>query len=204
MTPAPDPVSAHMAAGNMLSEVKYDDAPCRLPRPPRQRRPLRSHPIGDLGGRVAGHPLYRRHDRLAQRRDADPRQSDSRLRAYTGGADPRRRRRCARAKSASSAYCRCSTFTRCPSSCCSASAWERSYPSSALRSGGRAQGHRAEEDHRLHGRADDACRDAQPARIEKDGFLVAALCAFGRRALARRGPGAVEKLVGCQLARVGA
>ena len=39
---APDAVRAHMTSASMLSEVKHRCAPHRLPRPPRQRRPLRS------------------------------------------------------------------------------------------------------------------------------------------------------------------
>ena len=112
MTPAPEPVKAQMTAGGHAGRGQARRAPCRVPRSHRQRRPL-SGPSARRAHRRAGrHSIYRRHDRLAQGRDADARQSDRGLLALYGGDDPQRTRACAWARSGSSASCRCSTSIR--------------------------------------------------------------------------------------------
>ncbi len=71
---------------------------------------------------------------------------------------------------------------------------------SPVRSGGRRSRHRAQEDHRLHGRADDACRDPQPARNRKP--WISRRFAYARRA-GRPCPVAVKErwdsVVGCRI-----
>ena len=73
-------------------------------------------------------------------------------------------------------------------------------PSSALRSGRRRQGHRRKEDHRLHGRADDACRHPQRARSSKKWISRRCACAAsGGAPLPVAVQERFESIIGCQL-----
>ena len=66
-------------------------APYRVPRSHRQRRPPSGLPARRAHRRSGRDSIYRRHDRLAQGRDADARQSDRGLLALYRGDDPQRR-----------------------------------------------------------------------------------------------------------------
>ncbi len=155
-------------------------APYRLPRSHRQRRPLSDPPARRAHRRTGRHPIYRRHHGLAQRRDADARQSHRSLLALHRSDDARRRGP-ARRRRADLVH---------PAALPHLFAHRRhaarlqvrrgARPSSALRSRGGGQGHRRKEDHRLHGRADDACRafSACPV-VEKMDFSSLRLCGSG-------------------------
>ena len=167
-------------------------APHRLPRPPRQRRALRIPSCRRSGGRGGRARLYRRHDRLAQRRDADPREPDGGLLALSGGALPERGKHATRGRRAFPLHL--ADVPHLLARRCHAARFQHgrgARPPSPVRSGGRRSRHRAQEDHRLHGRADDACRDPQPARHRSHGFLVASLMRVGRSAPPGCGQGAV-------------
>ena len=175
------PVKAQMTSAGMLAEVKHDERHIAFRDLLDNDGRYQIHPALATIRRMRGrHPIYRRHDRLAQGRDADPRQSDRGLLALHRSDDARRTGP-ARGRGA---------FPMHPAALPHLFAHRRhaarlqvgrgARPSSALRSRSRGQGHRRKEDHRLHGRADDACRDPQRARSRT--AWIFRRCAYVRRA----------------------
>ncbi len=139
------------------------------------------------------HPIYRRHDRHAQGRDADARQSDGRLLALHGGHDPQRPRLAARRRGALSLHLAAvphlfADGRHAPR----ISVGGRARLACPLRPRRRGQGHRRQEDHCLPGRADDACRDSERARRRIHGLVVPSTVRFGRSAASGRGAGAIR------------
>ena len=183
MTPAPEPVKAQMTAAGMLAEVKHDE------------RHIAFRDLIDNDGRYRVHPLGALADELA-------------VIQYTGGTTGSPKGAMlthANLTAACSLYTEVMTrgehglrvgeervlcilplfhiYSLTVVMLLGFRAGLGARPSPALRSRGRGQGHRRKEDHRLHGRADDACRHSQRARRRKDGFFVAAPV---RRRAARR------------------
>ena len=165
MSPAPGPVKAQMAAAGMLAEVKHDD------------RHLAFRDLIDNDGRYNVHPLGDLTEDLA-------------VIQYTGGTTGTPKGAMlthANLTAACSLYMEIMTRSgpelaargRGALSLHPAAipylfadgrdaAWlpvrGGTCPASALRSGRRRQGHRRQEDHRLYGRADNACRASERAR----------------------------------------
>ena len=108
-----------------------------------------THPLGDLTEAHRGDAVHRRHDRPAEGRDADARQSDRRLRAISWRSDARRdETRCAEGEERM--LCVLPLFHIYALSVLlvlGLRLGRRDRPASALRPGGRGEGHRAQEDH---------------------------------------------------------
>ncbi len=194
MTAAPAPVKAQMTAAGMLAEVKHDD------------RRLAFRDLIDNDGRYTAHPLGDVKEALA-------------VIAYTGGTTGTPKGAMlthANLTAACSLYME--VMTR--SGADSLRVGEERFlcilplfhiysltvvmllgfrlgggarPASAFRSGRRGQGHRRQEDHRLHGRADHACRASERARRRVDGLVVAPAVRLGRSAAAARRTAAVRE-----------
>ena len=114
-SPAPGPVKAQMVAAGMLAEAKHDDRHLAFRDLIDNDGRYQAHPLGDLTEALGRDPIYRRHDRHSEGRDAHTRQSDRRLLAIYRDRRAAAQTRCARARSALFASCRCSISMRCPS-----------------------------------------------------------------------------------------
>ena len=193
MSPAPAPVKAHMAAAGMLAEIARSD------------RHLAFRDLIDNDGRYRAHPVDDLTEALA-------------VIQYTGGTTGTPKGAMlthANLTAACSLYMEVMTrsgpdfaasrpgaFSLHPAAvpylfadrrhAARLSLGRGARAPSALRSGRRGQGHRRQEGHRLHGRADDACRASERARRRVHGLVVAQAlrlrrgAASGRRAAAVR------------------
>ena len=192
MTPAPEPVKAQMTAAGMLADVKHDE------------RHIAFRDLIDNDGRYQIHPLGALTDGLA-------------VIQYTGGTTGSPKGAMlthANLTAACSLYTEVMTrgeqglrvgeerflcilplfhiYSLTVVMLLGFRVGRGARPSSALRSRSSGQGHRRKEDHRLHGRADDACRDSQRARSLE--AWIFRRCAYVRRA-ARPLPVAVQGAV---------
>ena len=181
MTPAPEPVKAQMTAAGMLADVKHDE------------RHIAFRDLIDNDGRYQIHPLGALTDELA-------------VIQYTGGTTGSPKGAMLTHANLTAA---CSLYTEVMTRgeqglrvgeervLCILPLFHiysltvvmllgfklgvGARPSSALRSRGRSQGHRRKEDHRLHGRADDACRAFSACPVSKRWIFRRCACA-GRAA----------------------
>ncbi len=193
MTPAPGLIKAQMKAGGMLADVPRDNAHVAFRDLIDNDGHYQVHPLGALADELAviqytggttgspkGAMLSHANLTAACSLYAEVRNAQRRRMASGRGAGP--------LHPAAVSYL---FADRGHAARISAGLGAR--PSSALRSGGGAQGHRRKEDHDLYGRADDACRASQRARRREDGFFVVALVLIGRRAASGCGAGAVRE-----------
>ena len=182
MALAPGPVKAQMAAAGMLAEVQRDDRHVAFRDLIDNDGRYQVHPLGELTRSAGRHSIYRRHDRRAQRRNADPRQSDRGMRAIYGNDDPQPIRNVtARGPRAHSLVVLplFHIYALSVVMLLGISAWDGAHPASAFRSRRRSPRTSRKKDHRFPGRADDACRDPQFARHRKMDLSSLKVCGSG-------------------------